>query len=243
MTTATHTPWAPPTPPTSARRGRSRATKVTAAVLGAALAGGAAFAALTWWNTRGTGTATRLAASVTLDVVASLDGATGTDVVLDDGAITVGPGHVGTLAAVKTGTGPAAAFTMTTTDAYPGYVAPVSLRYLRPAGAVPLEVVGVRAVQSGTTLPLTGPDVVVPFLDSTTPCGTDVTATTAPGTEVRVLVLHTDAFTANTAYDVLVEFAPVSLAGVAAPGSSYYTTPGTNPYAASCAYPTSTVAP
>jgi len=191
---------------TQTSRRWSRGRKLLAAVAGMALVGGAAYAALTWAQTRGTGTSDELQTQVLLSAVISQDTtAAATDTTVD-GPLTPG---LGSTTAVKVGND----FTVDVSSGYVGYIAPVRVEYLLPSSGSPvdMELSGVRIVQAGTDLPFSSGQA--PVVAWSTVCSVLVNMNggqTSTGAPVDLRLLHTDAFSGTDTWDVLVDFQPAS---------------------------------
>lgn len=197
------------------RRRASRTTRVVAVIIGAALAGGAAYAALTWYQSRGTGSTNVSIYDLTLTAATSGDAtAAGPDALLDGSTLTPGIGQ--TLVTLTDGS--LGTFTVGTYNGVPGYVAPVALTYAAQASGIPMSLQSVKVVQTGTDLPFpAGTAPVVAYM--ATGCGTGIDSdpgSPTPGsTTVGLRLVTTDAAPDNTGtpapFDVVVEWVPTSL--------------------------------
>ena len=205
---------------TSPRRGFKRARKVGAALVGMALVGGAAYAALSWYQARGTGSANAAVYSVDLIGAPAYDHAAadpeeeGADARLADGGGALNYLPVFSVASAATTVTATDAFTVDLNSAYPGYVSKIETQWERRANGIPMRLQAVTVVQPGTDLPFAaGTAPVVAWLDAVT-CGVTLDNTDvidgSPDEFGDVWLMATDQLTegASVPFDVLVQWVP-----------------------------------
>lgn len=173
---------------TRAGRKRSRAVKVTAALIGALLAGTAAYAALSWYQTRGAGEVNRASVGLTLSSVTSNDAtAVAADPYLDGSTVAPGtatlaiPGvNAPTTAAVVNGEA-LSSFGFGSYNGLAGYSPTLTLNYTRSnaAGTADWQLQRVVAVPAGAAIGTTFPAGTAPVVVwvKGTGCGKTLTAT------------------------------------------------------------------